>query len=62
MATSVKELDRPAFQTEIHRLSASPEGVLKAPAGFITVDEAGNIYVKTTDETLNTGWKTVTTS
>lgn len=62
MASIAEEFDGPPFQTEIKRISATPEGVIYAPAGWQVVTVAGQLYIKTTDETLNTGWEVVTSS
>jgi len=59
-ATNFREL--PIVQTEIRQIVGSPEAVMYAPFGYIVVTEAGNIYVKKSDITLNTGWKLVTTA
>lgn len=41
--------------------SGSPEGVLTAPRFAQYFDAvAEDLYVKTTDETVNTGWKIIT--
>lgn len=63
MPTLNEEFDaQPPFQTQIKRISATPESVIYAPAGTIVVTTAGAAYLKTTDETVNTGWEQFTTS
>lgn len=45
-------------QSEIHTLpsATSPEGNLKMKAGSIVTNQVGKLYVKSTDESLATGW------
>lgn len=47
----------PVSQTAISWIEGSPEGVYKAPPGFIIVDRAnGAVYFKSTQDEFNTGW------
>lgn len=47
-------------QTEMTWVFDSPEGRDYAPPGYQCTDiRTGNIYAKTTDVTLNTGWKQI---
>ena len=47
-------------QPAIPVLNATPEGVIYANPGAVCTDIAGNLYVKSTDASVNTGWLTVT--
>lgn len=64
MAVDKKVLQDPntIIQSEIHVLQngLSPENRIKAKAGFIVTNDKGELYVKQTNETLETGWKKAT--
>lgn len=45
------------FQPGIPRIDGGPQNVIYAPIGAVCTDDSGNIWVKSTDHTVNTGWK-----
>ena len=45
------------FQPGIPRIDGGPQGVCYAGVGAICTDDLGNLWVKSTDNTVNTGWK-----
>jgi len=47
---------RPA-QPSIPYIEGGPQGVVYAPVGWVCSDQAGNFWVKSTDASVNTGWK-----
>jgi hypothetical protein len=38
-------------------IPGGPQGVVYAPIGSVVTDDAGNIWVKSSDNTVATGWK-----
>jgi hypothetical protein len=64
MPTKAQEFSRlPPFQSELRKISGTPEGYIKADWGAVIVDgDTGNHYIKKSAPTLNTGWKLVTTA
>lgn len=64
MAVDKAVLENPntIVQSEIHVLDngRTPEAIIKAKAGFIITNDLGELYVKSTNETLATGWKKAT--
>lgn len=57
-----REFDtQPPVQSEIKQISGSPEGVLYGVFGLLVTDNQGNLYVKQSDVSLNTGWSLVAT-
>ena len=47
-------------QPAIPNIVGSPEGVVYGYVGAVVTDDAGNLYVKSTDATVATGWRTAT--
>ena len=47
----------PPIQSELKRVSAAPEGHLKAPFGYVVADASGFLYVKRTKEDVAYGWQ-----
>lgn len=44
-------------QPSIPMIAGGPQGVIYAPIGSVCTDDSGNIWVKSTDASVNTGWK-----
>lgn len=52
-------IPRPA-QPAIPNIIGSPEGVLYGDVGAMVTDDEGGLWVKSTDASVATGWKTAT--
>lgn len=62
IAQVVTDWDAPPVQTDIPQLSASPEGAIDGPIGFIVTDVAGNLYLKGSEQGTLTGWLKIRTT